>query len=111
MQDGACDFKGIYSDTSERAKASNLNVDGGKKAYFPIEVFHKAGAVVKADAWLEKLYRPAELENGMAICREGFQVVVLSHFELEGDFSYKEFLFESGTMPDFNLFQVVNIKA
>ena len=60
--------------------------------------------------WPTKLYVESEKESGMALAREGFQVVVTSWFEAD---DFEEFLFDEGMgMANFSkeLFEFIIIK-
>ena len=47
---------------------------GGAKAYLPLQIFEKGGAVVATDEWAAKMFRDEDKEHGFAIARDGFKV-------------------------------------
>ena len=94
--DGCPDFAQSLTDESDDSKEI---VEGGSKAFFPLEVFKCAGkGLVKDPAWADKLFREGEADDEMckgitpadrvSSAGDGFEVVVVTRFHpdiMEGD--------------------------
>jgi hypothetical protein len=95
MNNSAADFIATFNDCAvegldcrcESAEMSQhsprlLFVSDGK-AYFPTEALQRGGALLLQPSWAQRLFRDHDLEAGLALCREGFNVIVLSYLILD----------------------------
>lgn len=84
------DFAKTFNDESA---SQNHGLDLEGKAYFPLQLFTKAGKdVITSESLLDALYTEEDKEHtaGLAIAKEGFQTIITSHFASD---SFEEYLF------------------
>jgi len=75
LENSAPDFRTIFHDEAD------WNENG--RAFFPHEVFRGGGFDITQGHWPDTLWRPREKEMGYAIPKDGFRVLLTTHFKPE----------------------------
>lgn len=85
----APDFTHQYNDDSVPTPTNSLGV---QSSFFPSEVFHQAGRLLREDQWAERLFKEEDMfpHKNFAVCRDEFKVCLLSKCPLE---NVDEYLF------------------